>query len=212
MPSKICTKCSQEKDVSAFYKQKGCRFGVHSKCKDCFRKKFREAYKDPSKAKAAKENAKKRYARVKKTARYREIVKNAKKRWLSNPENKEKRRLGSLRWKEKNPLAAQLLWREWAKKNQNRIKAWRRSPKGKMCFAESQAKRRAFYRQVVCSLTMQEWQTIKKGQFFRCAFCKKKKKLEMDHIHPLSKGGHHIKENIQGLCRSCNASKGAKIL
>ena len=29
---------------------------------------------------------------------------------------------------------------------------------------------------------------------------------------PLSKGGHHERENVVAACRSCNSSKGAKIL
>jgi 5-methylcytosine-specific restriction endonuclease McrA len=35
---------------------------------------------------------------------------------------------------------------------------------------------------------------------------------EVDHIHPISKGGEHSMENTQCLCRRCNASKGNKIL
>ncbi|WP_371825136.1 HNH endonuclease [Vreelandella aquamarina] len=33
---------------------------------------------------------------------------------------------------------------------------------------------------------------------------------ELDHIRPLSKGGHHSKENTQLLCRSCNLDKSDK--
>ena len=35
--------------------------------------------------------------------------------------------------------------------------------------------------------------------------------LELDHIHPESKGGETIYENIQLLCRKCNRRKGAKL-
>lgn len=45
-----------------------------------------------------------------------------------------------------------------------------------------------------------------------CAYCKKKRKLEMDHIKPLSKGGKHDDLNILPVCRKCNASKGNKLL
>lgn len=36
--------------------------------------------------------------------------------------------------------------------------------------------------------------------------------LEIDHIHPLSRGGLSTVENLQTLCWRCNRSKGAKIL
>lgn len=35
--------------------------------------------------------------------------------------------------------------------------------------------------------------------------------LEIDHIHPKSKGGPDTLDNFQVLCTSCNASKGARI-
>lgn len=36
--------------------------------------------------------------------------------------------------------------------------------------------------------------------------------LEIDHIHPLSKGGMSTMENLQTLCWRCNRTKGAKII
>jgi hypothetical protein len=32
----------------------------------------------------------------------------------------------------------------------------------------------------------------------------------LDHIVPISKGGHHVRANVQCLCRRCNSLKGAK--
>jgi 5-methylcytosine-specific restriction endonuclease McrA len=45
----------------------------------------------------------------------------------------------------------------------------------------------------------------------KCVKCGSKKKLEYDHIIPLSQGGSNTARNIQLLCESCNRSKGAKI-
>jgi hypothetical protein len=41
----------------------------------------------------------------------------------------------------------------------------------------------------------------------RCACCGTDKKLVWDHIIPLSNGGSNRRENLQRLCRRCNASK-----
>lgn len=42
-----------------------------------------------------------------------------------------------------------------------------------------------------------------------CVNCNTTKDLTIDHIKPLSKGGTNNINNLQILCRSCNASKGA---
>jgi 5-methylcytosine-specific restriction endonuclease McrA len=58
---------------------------------------------------------------------------------------------------------------------------------------------------------------------WRCQMCKARtphklrgthepRAPELDHIVPLSKGGEHSYRNTQCLCRSCNMSKGAKLL
>ena len=45
-----------------------------------------------------------------------------------------------------------------------------------------------------------------------CAKCGRKDKsrvfFQVDHIHPMSKGGKTVPENLQILCRTCNAQKG----
>lgn len=47
---------------------------------------------------------------------------------------------------------------------------------------------------------------------FQCVSCgeREEKKLTIDHIKPVSKGGTNDYENLQILCKSCNSSKGAK--
>ena len=65
------------------------------------------------------------------------------------------------------------------------------------------------------NFTFEEWQLLKGKYNHECLCCGKKEpeiKLEMDHVIPISKGGINSKENIQPLCRSCNASKGVKII
>lgn len=43
-----------------------------------------------------------------------------------------------------------------------------------------------------------------------CRVCGSARRLALDHIVPLARGGGNGPENLQTLCRSCNSSKGAK--
>ena len=45
----------------------------------------------------------------------------------------------------------------------------------------------------------------------KCVYCNSNKKLEYDHIIPVSKGGSNTARNIQLLCEACNRTKSAKI-
>ena len=44
-----------------------------------------------------------------------------------------------------------------------------------------------------------------------CLHCGTSAFLSIDHKYPVSRGGTDIFENLQTLCRSCNASKGDKV-
>lgn len=58
-------------------------------------------------------------------------------------------------------------------------------------------------------LTIEEWIAICDAQCWACANCKTIKPLCIDHIRPMAAGGVNTKDNIQALCWSCNADKGA---
>ena len=64
------------------------------------------------------------------------------------------------------------------------------------------------------NVTNQEWEEIKRKVGYRCVVCGEKEPfkqscttLTQDHIVPISKGGKHIKENLQPLCMECNIRK-----
>ena len=61
-------------------------------------------------------------------------------------------------------------------------------------------------------LTETEWFEILESADFKCTNCGSSEDLTMDHIIPISKGGQHTRTNIGVLCRSCNSSKGSKII
>lgn len=72
-------------------------------------------------------------------------------------------------------------------------------------------KRRTQVANLEFTLTKEEWEKILEKFKYRCAYCRKEGKLEMDHVIPISKGGPTTKENIVPACRSCNSKKGNRI-
>ena len=61
-------------------------------------------------------------------------------------------------------------------------------------------------------VTAEDWLEILALHKNRCHYCRKRRVLTIDHVIPLSKGGKHLKENIVPACRSCNSTKGNRIV
>lgn len=62
-----------------------------------------------------------------------------------------------------------------------------------------------------------DWAEIRSAIFARdnytCTYCGERgRKLQCDHIVPVSKGGLHGEDNLTTACEPCNRSKGAKLL
>ena len=57
-----------------------------------------------------------------------------------------------------------------------------------------------------------EWLELKRRYGFGCAYCGSKTQLTKDHVIPVSRGGTDDITNIVPACRSCNSSKGAKVI
>lgn len=66
---------------------------------------------------------------------------------------------------------------------------------------------------LINDFTVEQWRSLLKIYSYRCAYCfTNNKKLEQDHIVPLSRGGNHTMSNIVPACKSCNTSKHNKNL
>jgi 5-methylcytosine-specific restriction endonuclease McrA len=45
-----------------------------------------------------------------------------------------------------------------------------------------------------------------------CSYCGGTENISLDHVVPIARGGNHSIGNLMPLCRSCNSSKGKKLL
>lgn len=61
-------------------------------------------------------------------------------------------------------------------------------------------------------LSLEEWEKILADADYKCLACGAAVKLTIDHIKPLPLGGRNIADNVQPLCRSCNARKGGRTI
>lgn len=92
--------------------------------------------------------------------------------------------------------------------NLEATRKYRKTVKGRATNKNSKARRRAL--EATGTVTHEQWQSRLQDYGFRCAYCGTAERLEQDHVVPLTKGGLHVIENIQPLCRTCNTKKSNK--
>jgi len=87
-----------------------------------------------------------------------------------------------------------------------------KTDKGKITLQRNKAKRRAKERNIINTLTLQEWEDVLIEFNHKCAYCNSKTGLVKEHIIPISKGGNNVRENVVPSCGICNSKKGNKVL
>jgi 5-methylcytosine-specific restriction endonuclease McrA len=98
---------------------------------------------------------------------------------------------------------------QWRTQHREQARKWRENrrevwlPKHR----EQQERRHERLNQNGGTLTDADWQLILKRYGYRCLACGSTTNLTLDHIVPLAHGGRHDADNVQPLCRACNASK-----
>ena len=129
--------------------------------------------------------------------------------WKDHPEYGKKH---SKKWSEDHPE----YMKQWLKDNPEYMKKWYKTEKGKANNQRGHIARQMNEKNIINTLTAEEWINILKEYKFKCAYCGKEFTLfdreTRDHIIPLSKGGNNIKENIVPACRSCNSKKNNKLV
>lgn len=213
---KICTHCKQKKSISEFGKNARCADGIHYQCKECcnaLRRKSHNNDKEKGK-KASRTWREKNSTRVKAYAKqYRD-------------KKRETLLMALKKWKETNKVKVKEYQKKWRSDNENHIRSyqfnydnnqgrmvrekWRKENKDK-----GRARRHRYIARKVGnggSYTADEFIALCAQYGNVCLCCKSSTALEADHIVPLSQGGTSCIDNIQPLCRSCNASKGSQII
>ena len=105
----------------------------------------------------------------------------------------------------KHKKEAKLYYQSHKEEYNERYLKWERRNRDKD--RASYFRREAIKRNAPGHFTAEEWKTLKEKYGNICLRCLKKKKLTVDHIIPLSKGGSNYISNIQPLCTSCNSVK-----
>lgn len=131
-----------------------------------------------------------------------------------NAANPQKKAEANRKYRDKNPDKLRELQRRWYSANSDRVRdnsrRWRKNNPEKA--KAKDVRRRTAKTKAGGSFTGAEWKALVKHQNGRCLACGKETNLTADHVVPVSKGGSSNISNIQGLCKSCNSSKGDKTI
>ncbi len=136
-------------------------------------------------------------------------------------------------WKQNNPEKVREVGRRWKQEHPDRVKQyynpgrqrerrianpeksreysarWRKKNPDKI--AAKNERRRALEANAEGEFTYKDWRRQYKLQGGLCWWCSRPKRLTVDHVKPLARGGTHYPRNIVLACAKCNCSKGKKL-
>jgi 5-methylcytosine-specific restriction endonuclease McrA len=134
--------------------------------------------------------------------------------WYAVPENKIRNKENGKRWQqgEKSKAYKKAYFQRPEVKARMRIHRYKYE-KGKG-YTKKLLKNRIQIarRRAAGKLKPSEWEAIVKKYQGKCAYCGMEKKLTIDHVIPVAKGGKTIKENVVPACLSCNSKKRDKLI
>jgi len=134
----------------------------------------------------------------------------------------DKKKLNWERWYAKNMEYRKEYQKIWIGEHPGYHKEWRQSNRDKSIMYSKKSyqkhikKRREEAKIMIFqnrNIPIIEWEVIKRQYDYQCWMCGENEpeiKLTVDHILPTSRNGVNTIDNIQPLCRSCNAKKGNK--
>jgi uncharacterized CHY-type Zn-finger protein len=191
---KVCHKCHQKLPIDSFGKNKNGEFGISNSCRDCESARHRKYYRTEKRQNSLRDWAEQQVER-RKSQKYKLCTGCNRELPLDEFFNKKNGKFG-----------VEVLCKEC--KQKKNVK-YRYSDKGKAAGKRAWNKRRTL-KGTISTLTNDEWEEIKKRYNYKCVYCGEKKALTQDHIIPISKGGHHTKDNVIPACQPCNSRKSNK--
>jgi 5-methylcytosine-specific restriction endonuclease McrA len=185
---KRCSKCGETKAVSEFHKETAKADGRKAFCKCCCKEKDHVRYMAVRQQSIAA-------ATLWYQAHMGQKKETDRTLYLENAEGKK---------------ADARLWyaTNWERGRKQRNQYAKAHPEMDRCHTEN---RRALKIASGGTITAEEWQELV-GAFGRKCLCcgATDKKLTMDHVIPLARGGVHSIANVQPLCLSCNSRKNVR--
>ena len=182
---KHCVRCDKTKSTCSFGKDKTRKDGLFTYCKVC----AQEIKYERNKERILEINAQWKANNIE---RWREYHRNYEKEYYKEPEN-HRRRIA--------------IYQRYRDKNRDKIRAYKTSERGREVNNRSWNKRRSIERQLLSTLTEEQWEECKRHFNFNCAYCESDESLTYDHFIPISKKGSYTVGNIIPACLSCNSSK-----
>lgn len=194
---KTCTRCHEAKLVHEFNRDKTRSDGRFPQCKACCKKYAARYYQKNSETVKAKVSA---YKLANSDA-----VATRRADWLEK--NRDKNREYQREWMRKHRAANPLKQRNWPK-NPEHLRQWRAANPDKVILQKQ--------RRRIRELGVRAFD-IKPKEIARilnspCVYCGSNANIQVDHVVPLSKGGHHSIGNLAPACKTCNVRKSAKFV
>lgn len=195
--AKRCTCCLEWKKNSEFYRDRTKADGLRSHCKAC-NNRSRQDHRVRVKARE-QATLKRTYLHV----------------WQHKPRPpmRARRSAGFYRWMRKNEarrrahVAAFL--KRWHTANPAASERWY-DDHPETAAALRNTRRADWAGAAVNDLSPHEWHWLVEQYDHCCAYCgQHSDHLTLDHVIPLSQGGHHTLSNVVPACPTCNARKGA---
>lgn len=200
---KRCPKCGEIKPIDQFYRMRKGQDKRHARCIVCMKvdnginwRKHKEKRQEYNRKYYIDNYA---ACRAYQSAQWKVYIANEE---VRNRRNENRRVRYATKTKE----------RERARNNRYMV-IWRQSEHGKDLHRINMRARAAKKRQLPCTLTLSQWKCILRLYDYKCAYCgSSPHQLHQDHVIPVSSGGSYTFDNIVPACKSCNSSKGSKLL